>query len=215
MKNMKKLTILLLIVSAIGFISCKDDVAPVIALEGDLVMDHVLNQAFDEPGYKAFDDEDGDITENVQVTALDVNTAGEQFITYSVSDVAGNTAEEVRLVNVYNEASNSGFTGEWNGEYVFPYPATDKQAYADSITPSTSTNMNIVIHNFGGNANANVEGKLVISDVAGKSYIKFTGQSVNGADLVVKRADISTTLDRITFEYSIGGVDGVLVLAKN
>ena len=62
--------------------SCKDTTPPKIFLEGDIAIDHVLGAEFTEPGYSAFDDEDGEITDKVEVEVLNVDDATVHFIKY-------------------------------------------------------------------------------------------------------------------------------------
>jgi asparagine N-glycosylation enzyme membrane subunit Stt3 len=205
---MKKTILILLFFTFVGFYSCKDETVPVVALKGDMVIDQVLNTPFEEPGYVGLDNEDGDITDKVVVDSVDVNSTGKKEIKYTVSDSEGNTGEAVRIVNVYNEAK--AFEGVWTGEYVYPYPYTDKKQYNDNISLSTTKNMGIVIENFGNNQGVNIEG--VVSP--GETTITFaSGQTINGEELTVQRADIADG-GKITFEYTIGTTRGVLVLAK-
>ena len=85
---------------------------PVITLLGDTVMDHLAGTPFVDPGYTAFDNEDGDLTSSV-VATFDNN--GDQYLlSYNVTDSAGNAAEQKqRKVNVVTptiidiEAENS------------------------------------------------------------------------------------------------------------
>lgn len=209
---MKKPLLFTFILFFFAFTACKDETAPKIVLDGDTNMKHILNQTFTEPGYSAFDDEDGDITESVEVTSLDVNTAGIQYITYTAKDAEGNVAEAVRTVTVYNQMEV--MAGNWIGEYVFPYPSIDKKEYIDSISPSTDSNMKIIFKDFAGNNNANLEGTVMLSGVPDAPAIIFSGQTIGGLAFTSETAKITNDFSRITFEYSIGDQDGVLVLAK-
>ncbi len=205
----KALGIITICLSAIIW-SCKDDVAPVIVLEGDLNMKHILNQPYAEPGFSAYDDKDGELTESVEVTIIDVNAAGIQTITYRVTDAEGNEGIAVRKVNVYNEIED--LAGSWSGEYVYPYPSIDKKNYAEVIELSKSVNKGIVFNNFGGNSGANV-----LANVAGASVntsLSFDTQTVAGGSLAVESATLQNR-NRITIEYTIGSTKGVLVLVKN
>ena len=54
-----------------------------------------------ELGATAIDDIDGDITEKIIISGeVDAETAGTYTVTYTVTDRAGNVAEETRTVNV-------------------------------------------------------------------------------------------------------------------
>jgi LPXTG-motif cell wall-anchored protein len=77
-----------------------DTTAPTIELFGDnpLILDE--NEVYVEPGYKATDIVDGNITDDVIVTGEVLHKAGEYTITYTVTDKAGNTAVVTRTVIV-------------------------------------------------------------------------------------------------------------------
>ncbi|WP_342433464.1 immunoglobulin-like domain-containing protein [Neobacillus sp. FSL H8-0543] len=52
-------------------------------------------------GISAVDNNDGDITANIQVSgSVDINKAGEYFLTYSISDQSGNSSSAERTVTV-------------------------------------------------------------------------------------------------------------------
>jgi hypothetical protein len=51
----------------------------------------------------AYDTHDGDIKEKVNITPLDISTEGDQEITYTVSDRAGNTVSLKRVVKVVSD----------------------------------------------------------------------------------------------------------------
>lgn len=73
-----------------------DPVAPVITLDGDSAITMEKGTVFEEPGYTATDDCDGDITDRVSVEIL------EDGISYSVSDNYGNITavfREIRWVD--------------------------------------------------------------------------------------------------------------------
>lgn len=78
-----------------------DRTPPVITLSGDQELWMKAGQAFEEPGYSAADNGDGDVTEAVTVSG-NVNPyhAGDYALTYTVTDRAGNCAELVRTVHV-------------------------------------------------------------------------------------------------------------------
>lgn len=82
-------------------VQIKDIVPPVISLKGNRTYYVVENTKYNESGYTATDDADGDISGAVNVKGS-VNTAvrGTYNITYSVKDSAGNTATVTRQVIV-------------------------------------------------------------------------------------------------------------------
>lgn len=79
----------------------EDQTAPVITLtDGDVYLE--VFDTYIEPGYSAWDDNDGNITNNVVVdmSELDNTILGSYNIYYSVSDQAGNSTTAVRIVHV-------------------------------------------------------------------------------------------------------------------
>ncbi|MGB0525692.1 MAG: immunoglobulin-like domain-containing protein, partial [Flammeovirgaceae bacterium] len=80
-----------------------DITAPIITLNGDVMMELQVGDVFTDPGATAMDDVDGDISANIVVggDVVDTSTEGTYTITYNVSDAAGNAATEAtRTVNV-------------------------------------------------------------------------------------------------------------------
>lgn len=69
-----------------------DDVPPTISLVPD-TREYSLPGSYDDPGYSAHDNVDGDITENVKVEITD------DGVEYTVTDSTGNRASEFRKVN--------------------------------------------------------------------------------------------------------------------
>ena len=87
-------------------VTVRDIVTPVITLSGQRELFVPLGGAYQEPGYTAQDDADGDLTASV-TRAGTVNTAspGVYTLTYTVTDKAGNTATATRQVSVYENSS--------------------------------------------------------------------------------------------------------------
>ena len=77
-----------------------DKTSPVITLEGGDV-NIIVGNEFNDPGYKATDNYDGDITDKVVADSnIDINTIGEYVVTYKVEDSSKNSVEITRKVNV-------------------------------------------------------------------------------------------------------------------
>ena len=78
-----------------------DVTPPVITLRGGETVELTEGDTYEEPGYTASDDRDGDMTHLVTVSGT-VSTAyaGEYTLTYTVMDQAGNTGTAVRRVVV-------------------------------------------------------------------------------------------------------------------
>ncbi len=84
-----------------------DDKAPVITLIGDATIKLKVGETYKEPGAKATDDKDGDITSKIITTgSVNTNTPGTYTITYTVSDSSGNTTTVTRKVIVENKETD-------------------------------------------------------------------------------------------------------------
>ena len=78
-----------------------DKTAPVIKLKGNSTVSIYQNEDYEEPGYTALDNYDGDISKNVEtISTVDKTKLGTYVVTYKVSDQSGNTTEEKRTVKV-------------------------------------------------------------------------------------------------------------------
>lgn len=93
----------------------KDVVPPVIKLKGTETMYVIVNEKFQDPGFTASDDCDGDITNTVTVEGkVDTSKVGTYKLTYKVKDSYNNEVTATRTVQVANKATvdaNTGSTG--------------------------------------------------------------------------------------------------------
>lgn len=80
-------------------ISVRDTMSPVITLEGETSMTLMAGDAYVEPGFRAIDNYDGDITDQVVVQGT-VRANGRSYLTYEITDSNGNTSKEERCVTV-------------------------------------------------------------------------------------------------------------------
>ncbi len=106
-----------------------DTTPPVITLLGDFSPEVVQGGVYSDAGAGAVDDEDGDITSQIVVTGLPVDTSApvgtQTAVRYNVSDSAGNQAEEVvRTVTIIPASDNTAPnrpSGEIpENEHIFP-----------------------------------------------------------------------------------------------
>lgn len=74
-----------------------DVISPEITLEGDEEYKLSYNKDYAEPGYKAIDNHDGNITDKVEIWQEEIND-GETDIHYKVTDQSGNFQEKIRKV---------------------------------------------------------------------------------------------------------------------
>ncbi|MBQ6996980.1 MAG: polysaccharide deacetylase family protein [Oscillospiraceae bacterium] len=80
-----------------------DITAPELTLLGNSTVYVTVGKDFVEPGYKAIDDAEGDISLKVQVTTdFNKNTPGTYTVTYKVADNYGNSTEVTRKIVVSN-----------------------------------------------------------------------------------------------------------------
>lgn len=77
----------------------KDDTEPIITLEGDEEYVLFVGEEYEEPGFSAIDNVDGDITEQVVITG-EPEPYRDFVLTYTVTDSSGNTCEIERQVSV-------------------------------------------------------------------------------------------------------------------
>ena len=75
-----------------------DRVPPTITLLGETILKKDPDKEYEEPGFKAEDDCDGDITDRVKVSAEPAKDGNGTVYTYTVEDSYGNTASAERLV---------------------------------------------------------------------------------------------------------------------
>ena len=207
---MKKGTLLIataiLLVSAFVFNACtKDDTSkPVITLKGQASVTVILNSTFEDPGYTAEDDEDGDITSSVVVSGtVDVNTAGTYVITYTVSDAAGNIGTVDRTVKVENAAKYL------EGAYSVVDNADGYISnYSDNIVASSIVNNKVWVSYF-----ANYENGAVYFTVSGNT-ITIPSQDVNcGSPATLRNFVGSGTISgntlTLTYTETVAGVNAI------
>ena len=101
---MNKLALLFVFVQSLVFAN-----DPVITLNGDAVIEIYMGSTFVDPGATAYDEEDGDITNSIQVSgSVDTNTHGTYVLAYNVTDSDGNSATVVvRTINVVDNFNPS------------------------------------------------------------------------------------------------------------
>ena len=89
-----------------------DTTPPVITLVGDNSMTLNFGDTFTDKGATALDNIDGNITSRiVPINSVNTNVAGTYTVTYNVTDLAGNHAQEVTRTVVVNNRPNSGGGG--------------------------------------------------------------------------------------------------------
>ncbi len=88
-----------------------DPIAPELVLEGKPIVVVYVGKEYTEPGYKATDNVDGDITGRVVVEgAVDTSKEGTYELTYTVKDNYDNTVTATRKVEVVKPTPSGGGT---------------------------------------------------------------------------------------------------------
>lgn len=112
-----------------------DKVAPELTLSGEDVSIIVGND-YNEPGYSAKDNYDGDLTEKVKATNnIKKDEVGEYQVTYEVEDSSKNKTTKTRKVNVIEKPKvvSAGGQGIAVLNYHFFYDPSIGQSCGDSI----------------------------------------------------------------------------------
>ena len=179
-----------------------DEIPPVIILIGDVSVSLELSSTYTDSGATATDNFDGSLTESI-VTISDVDTSviGEYTVTYSVTDAAGNAADQViRTVTMTPDVtppviSLVGFTSI-SHEVGTSY--SDAGATATDNTDGLLTERIVTVSN----VNASVIGVYTVSynvsDASGNTAIAVTRTVVvqdTGAPVITLLGDASITLE--------------------
>ncbi len=157
-----------------------DVTPPVITLNGASTINLNVGDTYTELGATATDNVDGDITANIVVggDTVDGNTAGTYFVTYNVSDAAGNAATEVvRTVNVIQDTTPPVITliGSANISLELGDSFSDPGATASDNVDGDLTSSIVV---GGDTVDTNTAGTYIItynvSDAAGNAATQVT-----------------------------------------
>ena len=145
--------------------SVYDVTAPVITMvevNGNTVINHEINTAYNDAGATANDNIDGDVTNNIVVTGS-VNTAvlGVYNITYTVQDSKGNESQAVRVVNVIDTT---------NPVVTLTGPSTVNLNTGDTYTEQGAT----ATDNSGESLTVTIGGDVVDTANAGSYTVTYT-----------------------------------------
>jgi len=190
-------------------VSIIDQDAPVITLAGEDSITLYLNQAYNEAGYSAEDNVDGDISANVVVDGDIVNTTttGTYTVTYNLADLAGNNAVQLtRQINVIIEPnyddSNSAPNDDNDGDGVadindaFPNDATES---VDTDGDGTGDNTDIFPNDASETTDSDGDGMGDNADVFPNDVSETTDTDLDGmgdnADVFPNDASETTDTD--------------------
>ncbi|MFZ4797168.1 MAG: immunoglobulin-like domain-containing protein [Bacteroidia bacterium] len=138
-----------------------DVVKPVITITGKIQDTLMQGKTYVDAGATATDNIDGNITNKItKVSTLDSSKLGTYTITYSVSDLAGNTESAVRTIVVIKNTGVNEVNKIASNINVYPSPA-----FAE---------LNVSIENIN-----QLPAQLVITDILGKEIMKQTINAKN------------------------------------
>ncbi len=172
-----------------------DSTAPVISLVGTTPVTIEAGAAYTDAGATASDNVDGNITNNISVTGLPVDTSvlGAHAVMYNVSDTAGNAASTVtRVVNVVDTTAptttDSGTDANWHTSSV-----TVTLTCAESIGSGCAT----TYYTTDGTTPtvASATGSSVVLTADGIYTVKYFSVDVTGNQEVVKTAANTVKID--------------------
>ena len=101
----------------------RDIMAPILTLNGDEIIVLALGEEYIEQGATAWDEIYGDISSRITITGgVNINQIGTYYITYDVSDVAGNQANQImRTVKVLLQSASTENSSN-QGEEIYSNP---------------------------------------------------------------------------------------------
>ncbi|MEM6722015.1 MAG: immunoglobulin-like domain-containing protein [Bacteroidota bacterium] len=150
-----------------------DTVAPILTLLGDNLVQLFVNETYTDAGATAIDNEDGDLTDLIEVTGS-VNTAvaGTYTLFFNVRDTAGNEAAELtRTVNVVEPVDDLPPVITLNGDAIINLNVGDP--YVELGATATD--------NFDGDISANIAiTGTVDTSVAGTYLIRYNVSDAAG-----------------------------------
>ena len=166
-------------------VTVRDGAAPVVTLLGESNATHEAGTPYHDFGATAYDAFNGDLSDAISVSG-DVNAfqPGLYFLTYSVSDPAGNVGQVVRVVNVVDTMPPVlKLLGELNATFEagFGLGSLDFSAVAQDILDGNLTDLIIV----SSNVNDHVQGDYVI----GYSVFDKAGNAALPRERIVRIRD--------------------------
>ncbi len=126
----------------------KDLTLPTITLIGGNEIMVVKGEAFNDPGYEAKDNLDGDLHDQVKVSgSVDTSKEGDYELVYSVSDKSGNKAKKTRKVTVTTKNPLTMSVEEFSLEGMFTDTILpSKKASSDYMDKIIYTGDSIVLY---------------------------------------------------------------------
>lgn len=132
-------------------VSVVDKTEPVITLNGNAEINIALGSKYQELGYSANDDIDGDLTEKIEVTNnIDNTKEGIYEVKYTVTDNSGNTATVTRQVSVFKNGPLTMSLKDYSLDGYFETTILKKtERMGDSYINETVFYGDSITYNFG------------------------------------------------------------------
>ncbi|KKR16845.1 MAG: hypothetical protein UT77_C0002G0027 [Candidatus Daviesbacteria bacterium GW2011_GWC2_40_12] len=181
--------------------------APVITLHGANPVNVLQNAPYtatEDAGATALDDVDGNLTANIQITGLPVNTAtiGAKTVTYTVTDSAGNTATATRTVNVVETSAVDGVAPVITIAGNNPATVVAGTAYIDAGATA--------LDNVDGAVAVSTTGLPVNTSVVGSATVTYTATDAAGNTASLDRI-VNIVADNVAPTITITGSNPVFV----
>ena len=147
-----------------------DTTAPVITIAGVNPVDIVQGASYIDEGASAVDDQDGEVSV-ITTGSVDSSTIGTYTITYTATDIAGNTAEATRTVNVILAPDTTPPVITVNGGDVTVRLVPEFDEYEDAGATAIDDRDGVVEVIVTGSVDTSIEGEYIIlytaTDAAG------------------------------------------------
>lgn len=190
-----------LVVMNDGTLNCElvdnanDVTAPELRLNGDVEITLAVGTEFEDPGYTATDDYDGDITDKVVISGnVNPAVAGEYELTYTVQDSAGNVTTKKRKV-IFEEYSDievtlgsvlDGVTPQISLKGSNPYCMVKGTKYVEPGAVATD------------NVDGNITDRIAVTNkvtgnIMGSFRVVYKVEDSSGNQAIAYRAVIVTT----------------------
>lgn len=159
----------------------KDTEKPVITIIGEKEITIEKGSEYKDEGAKATDNIDGDITSKIKTSnKLESNKVGEYKITYTVSDKAGNTAEEIRTVKVIDVVTTTTAVKPTTKQNT---TRTTKRTYKTTQKPTITTTRRVTTP-----PSITLSGNTYINISAGSTYQEpgYSAKDALGNDITAR-----------------------------
>jgi len=184
-----------------------DTTKPVISLEGNATIRHRVWRSYLDPGARASDTLDGNLTNKISTTnPVDASVPGSYEVSYSVSDAAGNAATVVtRSVVVFNESPSNLLLSNASVEENLPSGALIGTFSTEDPDDSDGSKSYVYAKVSGNGLTVGSDGVLRTSDV-------FDFESSSSHDIVVRATDefgasLEKTFTIFVIDAFVPGVD--------